>query len=63
MLKEKSLCTMLSSIELCKIPSTSYKSKYKWPKLTELHTTLYGESFDNAHNAFADIMATKKCFM
>ncbi len=53
------LCTMLSSVDYCKIPG--YYG-YKWPKLDELHQKLFGESFDNAHDAAADIGATAKCF-
>ncbi len=53
------LCTMLSSVDYCKIPG--YYG-FKWPKLDELHQKLFGESFDNAHDAAADIGATAKCF-
>jgi len=51
--------TMLASIDLCKIPG---KYGYKYPKLMELHRKLFGCDFDNAHNSFADISATEKCF-
>jgi len=34
----------------------------KWPKLIELHEILFNESFDGAHDAFADITATKNCY-
>lgn len=51
--------TMLSSIDFCAIPG---KYGYKWPKLMELHNKLFGCDFDNAHNSFADITATEKCF-
>jgi len=36
--------------------------KPKWPKLIELHELLFSEGFDGAHDAFADITATKRCF-
>jgi len=36
--------------------------KPKWPKLTELHEKLFGEAFDGAHSALADIEATARCF-
>lgn len=51
--------TMLASIEFCKIPG---KYGYKWPKLMELHNKLFGCDFEDAHNSFADISATEKCF-
>ena len=35
---------------------------YKWPKLSELHIRLFGEDFDEAHDAAMDINATEKCF-
>lgn len=34
----------------------------KWPKLIELHEILFDETFDGAHDAFADITATARCF-
>lgn len=55
----KSLCTMQTGTDYCKIPG--YYG-YKWPKLQELHHKLFGCDFDEAHDAMADITATKKCF-
>jgi DNA polymerase-3 subunit epsilon len=52
-------CTMKSSTNYCKIKG---RYGYKWPKLQELHTFLFKESFDGAHDALADIRATSKCF-
>lgn len=58
-----SIDTMLKSINYCAIPSGfSYGDKYKWPKLQELHKKLFGYEFEDAHDAMADIRATKKCF-
>lgn len=55
--------TMLKSINYCAIPSGyAYGDKYKWPKLQELHKKLFGHEFEDAHDAMADIRATKKCF-
>lgn len=53
------ICTMHSSTKLCKIPG---KRGYKWPTLQELHKCLFGEEFEDAHNAVADIQATSLCF-
>lgn len=53
------LCTMKASTNYCKIPG-SYG--FKWPKLSELHVKLFGEDFEEAHNAAADIEATVRCF-
>ena len=55
----KSICTMEAWANYCKIPG--YMG-YKWPKLQELHHKLFGCDFEDAHDAMADITATKKCF-
>lgn len=57
--KKKSYCTMQSSIDFCKIPGNY---GYKYPKLQELYKKLFGNEFDDAHNAMSDIEATEKCF-
>jgi DNA polymerase III subunit epsilon len=57
---KKKICTMLSSVDFCAIPGA--RGGYKWPKLAELHRTLFGEDFAEAHNAAADINATARCF-
>ena len=51
--------TMKSSVDFCKIPSAF---GYKWPRLIELHNKLFGCDFEDAHDAMADISATRKCF-
>ena len=57
------ICTMKRTVDFCAIPSTnSYYSDYKYPKLTELYTKLFGHAFSGAHDAMADIKATKECF-
>lgn len=56
---KKGICTMESSVNFCAIPGLY---GYKWPKLSELHLKLFGENFEEAHNAAADINATAKCF-
>jgi len=54
-------CTMQSTIDFCQIPPFRY-GHYKWPKLQELYQKLFGCTFDGAHDAMADITATKDCF-
>lgn len=54
--------TMVSSVDFCALPGGRY-GKYKSPKLGELHHVLFGESFDEAHNASADVNATARCFL
>ena len=59
MFARPTLCTMLATIAFCQIPGAY---GYKWPKLMELYTKLFGQEFDGAHDAMADIRATKDCF-
>jgi len=55
----KKMCTMKKSTNYCQIPGPY---GYKWPKLSELHIELFGEDFEEAHDASVDINATAKCF-
>ena len=56
------LCTMHKSTSYCELPNPSGRGGYKWPKLQELHTKLFGSEFEDAHDALADIQATAKCY-
>ncbi|KAB1065249.1 DNA polymerase III subunit alpha [Salibacter halophilus] len=47
---------------LCQIPG-GRGGKFKLPTLTELHEHLFGEAFNEAHNASADVEATARCFL
>lgn len=58
-LSKKKICTMQATTDFCRIEGPY---GYKWPKLPELHFKLFGTDFEEAHNAFADINATAKCF-
>ena len=55
-------CTMKDKavIKFCGLKNKA--GRPKWPKLIELHQILFKEDFDGAHDAFADITATKRCF-
>lgn len=55
-------CTMKdkSVVKFCGLKNKI--GRPKWPKLVELHEILFQEGFDGAHDAFADITATAKCF-
>ncbi|HAN37657.1 MAG TPA: 3'-5' exonuclease [Chitinophagaceae bacterium] len=55
------ICTMLASTGYCAIPNTKGYG-FKWPKLEELHFKLFERGFDGAHDALADVLATKDCF-
>jgi DNA polymerase III subunit epsilon len=56
---KRKICTMQGTTNYCKIIGPY---GYKWPKLSELHYKLFGENFEEEHNAAVDIHATAKCF-
>lgn len=55
-------CTMKETTMLCKLPQPKYPGKFKWPRLAELYKFLFNEEFDGAHDALADVRATRKCY-
>ncbi len=62
-LMEKTIVdTKEASTNYCAIPG-GRGGKFKWPRLAELHIKLFGEDFDAAHNASADVQATARCFL
>lgn len=56
----ETFCTMKSTTELCRLPG-NYGS-FKWPKLIEAYRHLFGEDFDGAHDAMADVRACKRIY-
>lgn len=56
-------CTMKSPeiISFCKLQNP-FGSGYKWPSLSELHKILFDTTFDDVHNALADVDACARCF-
>ncbi len=54
------ICTMKSSVQVCKIPSP--RGGYKWPNLTELYKHLFQTGFPEAHDALVDVKACADCF-
>ncbi len=57
----KSICTMRSSTDYCKLQWRGFS--FKPPKLSELHRFLFDEWFDGAHNAMVDVEATTRSFV
>ena len=47
--------------ELCQLPG-GRGGKFKLPTLTELHSKLFNQPFEEAHNATADVEASARCF-
>ncbi len=56
----KRICTKEESTYFCNLPKVY--GKPKWPKLSELHLKLFGEGFEDAHDALADVKALARCF-
>lgn len=54
-------CTEVTA-QLLQLPG-GRGGKFKLPTLTELHSYLFGEPFNEAHNATADVEATTRCFL
>lgn len=54
------ICTMLSTTNFCALGG-GYRG-YKWPKLEELYSILFEETFDGAHDAMIDVEAMVRCF-
>ena len=52
----KTFCTMKDISHVADLPK-------KRPRLGLLYEHLFGKEFDHAHDAMADIQATKDCFM
>lgn len=53
-------CTMRTTADLCRIPG-GY-SGYKWPRLEELHQTLFHQGLKAGHQALADARACARCY-
>lgn len=61
-------CTMEAMRDVCKLPPTSKMkaagfNNYKSPKLIEAYRHAFGEDFDGAHNAMADVQACRKVWL
>lgn len=55
-------CTMLSTVNFVGALN-KWGKPGKWPNLQELHVKCFGEEFDGAHDALADVKATMRCFL
>lgn len=63
--KDAFVCTMKRTIKLCNI-TTINRHGYpyvKYPKLIELHNTLFHSKPDNLHNSAIDVLITLRCYM
>ena len=55
----KRQCTMQGATDYCRLPG---RYGYKWPTLQELHTKLFNEPFEGAHQALVDVRACARCY-
>lgn len=61
--KIQCICTMLDTIDLCKLPYANGGRGYKYPKLNELFYTLFQEApKGQLHNSKFDVECTIACF-
>lgn len=58
---EMSFCTMQATTPLCRIPA-KFGSGYKWPRLEEALRILMGRELIDAHDALADVSATRDLY-
>jgi DNA polymerase III epsilon subunit-like protein len=56
------ICTMKSTTDLCRLPRPGGGFGYKWPTLEELHTWVFGRSYEGAHDAASDLEACARSF-
>lgn len=56
------ICTMKSTTDLVRLPRPGGGFGYKWPTLEELHTWVFGFSYEGAHDAANDIDACARSF-
>ena len=56
------LCTMKNPQVKAHVDARNIKGHKKFPKLTELYFKLFNTGFEGAHDAMADIQATRKCY-
>lgn len=64
-LRKREYCTMKKGNAICNLKMKSYYSNKmisKFPRLSELHTKLFGEVPQNIHNALIDIILCFRCY-
>ena len=60
LMQKPATCTMKAGLIRCNLHNRMGNPKN--PKLVELHKTLFGVGFEDAHNALTDVRATVKCY-
>ena len=62
LLELKNVDTMQMGVDFCKLPRRDGEPGNKRPSLTELYNFLFGEGFEGAHDALADVRASARCY-
>lgn len=58
---KEQFCTMLKSTDIVGLSGT-HAGGNKWPKMTEAYQHFFGEVFDGAHDAMADVRACRDVY-
>tara|TARA_B100001093_G_C26826299_1_gene1014186 strand:+ start:187 stop:840 length:654 start_codon:yes stop_codon:yes gene_type:complete len=60
----KEYCTMKKSVNICKLLKTNSKGNtyYKYPRLSELHFTLFNKNPKGLHDSMGDILICLRCY-
>jgi DNA polymerase III epsilon subunit-like protein len=64
--KKTYYCTMKEGTEMCKLLRRIHTSKildYKYPRLSELHQTLFGTIPKGLHDSMVDVLTTLRCYL
>lgn len=59
---EEKFCTMAAMTDKCKLVSKFGGGEYKWPSLQEAYVHCFGEEFEGAHDAMADVRACARIY-
>lgn len=64
-IKKLEYCTMKNSKNICRIERISENGDkyFKYPKLSELHNTLFNSIPENCHNSLVDIVLCLRCYI
>ena len=59
------ICTMKDSVQLCNLQAVNRNGEayIKFPKLVELHQTLFASVPNGLHNSLYDVLITLRCYM
>jgi DNA polymerase III subunit alpha len=60
--KTELLCTMLATINFCKLETKYTYSDYKYPKLEELYQILFNKKMEKAHDSKYDVINLAECY-